>query len=282
MPQSKIFSHNKTLNVGGRLVDLTVPKVMGIINVTPDSFYEGSRYTTDLVLNHVERMLKEGADFIDVGGYSSRPGADDISLDEELTRVMPSVKAIRKHFPEILLSIDTFRSEVAKQALGEGATIVNDISGGNLDSKIMEVVGKAGAAYILMHLRGSPQTMNQFTTYDNLLRDVVGYFNDRIFQAHQAGIKEIIIDPGFGFAKTVQQNFELLRRLNHFEIFGMPILVGLSRKSMIWRTLGTTADESLNGTSILNTQALIQGANILRVHDVKEAVECVKLTREFA
>lgn len=281
MLQSKIFSPNKTLNVGGRLVDLSVPKVMAIVNVTPDSFYEGSRYSPETVLDTVDRMLKAGADFIDVGGYSSRPGAAEISQDEELKRVMPVIKAISKIFPEASLVVDTFRSEVAHQAIEEGAFMVNDISGGSLDKKMMAVVGRAGVPYIIMHMRGTPQTMNKLTDYENLIKDLVDYFHQKIAQAHEAGIKDIIVDPGFGFAKTVAQNFELLKHLSHIQILGKPMLVGLSRKSMIWRTLGLHPDEALNGTTVLNTLALAQGANILRVHDVKEAVQCVKLFQEI-
>jgi dihydropteroate synthase len=252
---------------------------MGIVNITPDSFYAGSRQT-DSVLDRVERMWQEGASFIDIGGYSSRPGADDIPLEEELNRVIPVVKTLQHSFPDILLSIDTFRSEVARQAILEGAVMVNDISGGNLDEKMLAVVGQAQVPYVMMHMRGTPQTMNQLTEYESLAKDIVNYFHGGIYKAQLAGIKDIILDPGFGFAKTVQQNFELLNQFDHLRILGKPILVGLSRKSMIWRTLKTNPEEALNGTTALHTIALMKGASILRVHDVKEAVECIKLIHE--
>ncbi len=226
-------------------------------------------------------MLSDGADFIDVGGYSSRSGAEDISEVEELNRIIPVIKSIQKSFPETIIAIDTFRSEAARQAIEEGAAMVNDISAGSLDKKMLGMVGQAGVPYIIMHMRGTPQTMNQHTDYENLIKDLIDYFHKKIFKAQEAGIKDIIIDPGFGFAKTVQQNFELLRQLNHFEILGKPLLVGLSRKSMIWKTLAVSADEALNGTTAMNTFALMQGASILRVHDVKEAVECIKLIQEI-
>lgn len=275
--QSKIFSPNKTLNLNGSLMDLSIPKVMGIINLTPDSFYVESRVEAKTVLQCVEVMLKEGADFIDVGGYSTRPGAEDVSLQEELERTIPVIKEIHRTFPEARISIDTFRSEVTKKAVDAGACMVNDISGGSLDGKMIETVGKLGVPYVLMHSRGTPQTMKQLTTYDNLLKDLTDYFHKKIWVAREAGIKDIILDVGFGFAKTTAQNFEILKQLDRFKVFELPILVGLSRKSMIWKTLGITADEALNGTTVLNSLALMNGASILRVHDVKEAVECVRL-----
>jgi dihydropteroate synthase len=252
---------------------------MGIVNLTPDSFYAGSRFNADSVLTRVEQMLADGADFIDVGGYSSRPGADDISLDEELKRVIPVVKAIQKIFPQAILSIDTFRAEVARQGIAEGASMVNDISAGLLDIKMMEVVANAQVPYIMMHMRGTPQTMHQHTDYQNLVKEVVDYFHERIYRAHQVGIKDVIIDPGFGFAKTVSQNFELLKTLERLQVLEHPVLAGLSRKSLIWKTLQVKPEDALNGTSILNTMALKNGVNILRVHDVKEAVECCKLMK---
>lgn len=267
------------MNVRGRLIDLSVPKVMGIVNITPDSFYKDSRLNLSTVSDFVKGMLNNGASFIDVGGYSSRPGADDISTEEELNRVIPVIKALHQNFPEAILSIDTFRSEVAHQALAEGAAMVNDISGGSLDDKMFDVVGKAGVPYVMMHMRGTPQTMNQQTEYQHLIKDIIDYFHQKIQHAHQAGIKDIVIDPGFGFAKTVQQNFELLREFSHLNILEKSILVGLSRKSMIWRTLSISPEEALNGTTTLHTLALNQGASILRVHDVKEAVDCIKLVQ---
>jgi dihydropteroate synthase len=277
MHQNAIFSPNKTLNVGGRLVDLRQPRVMGILNVTPDSFYSGSRVSPENVLDVAERMLKEGADFLDVGGYSSRPGAADVSSDEELKRVVPVIGAIKKVFPDTSIAVDTFRCEVARQAIQAGADLVNDISAGMLDEKMFSVVAQAGVPYIMMHMRGTPQTMRTQTEYQNLFKEIIDHFHQRIFLARQAGIKDIIIDPGFGFAKTAQQNFQILRQLKHFEMLELPMLAGLSRKSMIWNTLGIEPAEALNGTTALNMMALMNGASILRVHDVKPAKECIRL-----
>jgi dihydropteroate synthase len=282
MQQSKIFSGNKTLNVGGRLIDLRQPRVMGILNVTPDSFYKDSRVNADNVLDQVEQMLKEGADLLDVGGYSSRPGAVDISVEEELKRVIPVVKAIKHVYPDAIISVDTFRSEVARQSVEAGADLVNDISAGLLDEKMFSVVRQAGVPYIMMHMRGTPQTMRALTEYENLLKEMVDYFHQRIFLARQAGIKDIMLDPGFGFAKTAQQNFQLLHHLKHFEMLELPILAGISRKSMIWNTLGIEPTDALNGTTALNMMALMNGASILRVHDVKPAIECIKLYQQTA
>ncbi|MBL7860005.1 MAG: dihydropteroate synthase [Cyclobacteriaceae bacterium] len=280
--QSKIFSVNKTLNVNGKLIDLSTPKVMGILNITPDSFYSGSRFTEPTaVLKQAEMMLKEGADFMDVGGYSTRPGAEKISLEEEQDRVIPAIKAIRKEFPESLLSIDTFRSGIAKAALEEGANLINDISGGESDPMMFRTAAEYRVPYILMHMRGTPQTMNQLTDYENLMKEVLDYFHQKLDQLKQAGVKDVIVDPGFGFAKTVDQNFELLKNLQQFQVLGKPLLVGLSRKSMIWRTLETTPDLALNGTTVLNTISLLKGATILRVHDVKAARDAITLTARF-
>lgn len=251
---------------------------MGILNVTPDSFFDGGRYNQgSTFLLQAEKMIREGADFIDVGGYSSRPGAVDIPEEEELTRVIPVIQAIKKEFPTVILSIDTFRSKVAHAAVNEGAALVNDISGSQLDPKMVETVAVLRVPYIAMHMRGTPQTMNQLTQYENLVKEVLDYFHRKIHELIAAGVADVIIDPGFGFAKTVAQNFELLKNLNQLQIFERPLLVGLSRKSMIWRTLEITPDDSLNGTSALNTIALIKGATILRVHDVKEAREVITL-----
>ncbi len=280
--QSKLFSTNKTLNLQGKLVDLSVPRVMGILNVTPDSFYGGSRFAEPLaILKQVEKMITEGADFIDVGGYSSRPNAADVSEKEELQRVLPTIQSIQKEFPNIVISIDTFRVEVAKQAVMNGASMINDISAGDLDIKMLETVATLKVPYIAIHMRGTPQTMTQLATYENLVKDITDYFHKKINQFQQLGIKDIIIDPGFGFAKTVDQNFELLSHLDYLQILGKPMLVGLSRKSMIWRTLNTTPDHALNGTTALHTIALLKGASILRVHDVKEAVETIKLVQRL-
>lgn len=276
--QSKLFSANKTLNVQSKIIDLGTPKVMGILNVTPDSFYDGGKFVDEVsVVKQVEKMLAEGADFIDVGGYSSRPGADEISESEELTRVIPVVKDLLKEFPSAIVSIDTFRSVVAKAAIDCGAALVNDISAGELDKAMIETVAALQVPYIAMHMQGTPQTMTQFTNYTNLTKEITDYFHHKIFQLQSAGIKDIIIDPGFGFAKTVNQNFDLLNKLDHLQIFEKPVLVGLSRKSMIWRTLKTKPESALNGTTVLNTLALLKGASILRVHDVKEAKEVIQL-----
>jgi dihydropteroate synthase len=276
--QSKLFSVNKTLNVQGRVIDLSVPRVMGILNVTPDSFFDGSRYQSPkLILNQAEKMLVEGADFIDVGGYSSRPGATDISIDEEMQRVIPAIELISRQFPQAIISIDTFRSYVAKRAVDAGASLVNDISAGELDIEMVPSVAAMKVPFLAMHMKGNPQTMKQHAHYQDLLHEVVAYFHEKIGRFHQAGIKDVLIDPGFGFAKTIEQNFELLNHLDHLLIFGKPLVVGFSRKSMIWRTLDTTAEHALNGTTALHSIALIKGAGILRVHDVKEAVEVIKL-----
>lgn len=259
-------------------MDLSLPKVMGILNCTPDSFYDGGVFSSsNRALEQAGKMLDEGAAIIDVGGYSTRPGASDVSEHEEVRRVIPVIEKIIQHFPEAVISIDTFRSSVARQAIASGASIINDISGGGLDSNMFETVTSLGVPYILMHSRGTPQTMASLTQYDHLLRDIVFDLSKKVSQLHSFGVKDIIIDPGFGFAKTIDQNFELLRNFDYFEILEKPILAGLSRKSMIWKTLGVRTEEALNGTTSLNMVALLKGASVLRVHDVKEAVECVKL-----
>jgi dihydropteroate synthase len=276
--QNKAFSTNKTLNLGGQLLDLTTPCVMGILNITPDSFFEGSRVTTEKdILNQAGNMLSEGASILDIGGYSSRPGAEHISEDEEILRSVSAVKLIHKHFPNAVLSIDTFRSEVARQAVYEGASIINDISAGELDKAMFETVAQLRVPYIAMHMRGTQQTMKTLTEYNNLVTEVASYFSEKINTLHQLGVKDVILDPGFGFAKTIGQNFQLLTHLDYYQSLNKPILAGLSRKSMIWKTLETNADAALNGTTALNMVALQKGASILRVHDVKEAAETIKL-----
>ncbi|MDO6758725.1 dihydropteroate synthase [Tamlana sp. 2_MG-2023] len=267
-----------TINCKGQLIDLASPKVMGILNMTPDSFYDGGVHKNEKeTLLVVEKMLKDGATFIDVGAYSSRPNADHVSETEELNRMLPIVKSLVKNFPDILLSIDTFRSEVAKQSIEAGAALINDISSGKLDDNMLQTVADLKVPYIMMHMRGTPKTMQQQTDYNDLLKDVLFYFSERIAAAKALGIIDIIVDPGFGFAKTLEQNFELLNKLELLKMTDKPLLAGISRKSMIYKTLETTADKALNGTSILNTIALQKGASILRVHDVKEAVETIKL-----
>ncbi len=270
------------INCKGNLIDLTQPKVMGIINITPDSFYSGSRSTTQKeILSNTEKMLQEGATFLDLGAYSSRPGADDISVDEELDRMMPAIEIILKEFPEAVLSIDTFRAEVAESCIQAGAALVNDISAGKLDQKMLPVIAKYQVPYIMMHMKGTPQSMKDLNQYDDITADVLFYFSERIKAARDLGINDLIVDPGFGFAKNIAQNFELLSKLELFKNLELPILIGVSRKSMIWKSLDISASEALNGTTVLNTAALLKGAGILRVHDVKEAMECIKLTREM-
>lgn len=267
------------INTAGRLLDLEIPRVMGIINITPDSFYKGSRYKTDEeILKAADSMLHDGADILDIGGYSSRPGAKDITSEEESNRVLKAIKLISREFPEAIISIDTFRADIAKEAvLGCGAHIINDISGGDVDNKMFSTVENLKVPYILMHMRGDPRTMQNNTDYGDIVADLLKWFGERIFRLRSAGLKDIIIDPGFGFGKTINQNFELLRRLFDFSITGLPLMVGILRKSMVWKTLGITAGDALNGTTALNALALFNGADILRVHDVKEAVQTVRL-----
>lgn len=267
-----------TINCKGKLIDLSTPKIMGILNVTPDSFYDGGVYKEESkIVNRVKIMLEEGATFIDVGAYSSKPNADEVSVDEELNRILPIIDVLLKHFPDIVISVDTFRAEVAKQCIDKGAALVNDISAGLLDEKMLETVANLNVPYIMMHMRGTPKTMQQQTNYNDILKDILFYFSERITKARALGIKDIILDPGFGFAKTTEQNFELLNILEGFKITNLPFLAGLSRKSMIYKTLQTSPTEALNGTTALNMIALQKGAAILRVHDVKEAMECVTL-----
>lgn len=255
---------------------------MGILNVTPDSFYDGGRFrNSSAVMRQVDQMLEEGATFIDVGAYSSKPNAEDVSESEELLRILPIVDLIIKNFPEVVLSIDTFRSRVAKQCIDAGASLINDISAGHLDKNMLATVAKLKVPYIMMHMRGTPKTMQQLTNYDDLIKDILFYFSERIAKARALGIVDLVIDPGFGFAKTLEQNYELLNKLELLKMTDLPILVGLSRKSMIYKTLETSAKEALNGTSILNTIALQKGTNILRVHDVREAMECIQLTQQL-
>jgi dihydropteroate synthase len=269
----------KTINIGGKLVDLSTPKVMGILNVTPDSFYGGSRVQQlDEVYRLADKMLSEGAVFLDVGGHSTRPNAEGVSETEELRRVLPVIEMLQKRFQTAIISIDTFRASVAQQSVAVGAQLINDISGGNLDEKMFETVAQLQVPYILMHSRGNPGTMSQLTNYENVTLDVIREVQAKVVALRAMGVKDIVVDPGFGFAKTALQGFEMLGQLPIFDtLLEMPILVGISRKSMIWRSLNITADEALNGTSVLNTIALLGGANILRVHDVKEAIEVISL-----
>lgn len=272
-----LLDKNKTLNCRGRLVVLDRPLVMGILNLTPDSFFDGGKYNSvDAALNRAEAMLTEGADMLDLGAYSSRPGAEHISSDEELNRLIPALSEISKQFPEAILSVDTFRSEIAERALDSGAHIINDISGGNLDSNLPIVAARNNAPYICMHMKGTPQTMQQNLNREEVINIVLDFFAQRVPNLEERGVKDIIIDPGFGFGKTLEQNYELLNRLQDLSVIGKPILVGVSRKSMIRLKHGESAEETLNGTIEVNRQLLQNGADILRVHDVKEAVELVK------
>ena len=267
-----------TINCKGMLVDLTTPKVMGILNVTPNSFYDGGKYKNETeILSQVEKMLNEGADFIDIGAYSSKPNADFVLEEEEIARISPVVGLVLKHFPETLLSIDTFRSEVAKVSLENGAAIINDISAGNLDVKMFEIIAKYNVPYIMMHMRGNPKTMQSLANYNDIVKEILFYFSERVSMARSFGINDLIIDPGFGFAKTLEQNYEVFQKMELFKILELPLLAGVSRKSMIYKMLDIGVEDALNGTTVLNTLALTKGAKILRVHDVKAATECVTL-----
>ncbi len=278
MAKDTFFTTNASLNVGGKLLDLSQAKVMGIINLTPDSFYSHSRFTAEKeILAQVQKMLAEGADILDLGAYSTRPGADDISTEDEAKRLLPVIKLIKSNFSDAVISVDTFRASIARLAVEAGADIINDISGGELDAEMFSTVAQLSVPYILMHHRGTPKNMHLLTMYDDLMADITFYFSEKIAQLKSLGVKDVVIDPGFGFAKNTEQNFLLLNHLKDFKILDVPILVGLSRKSMVWKSLNITANEALNGTTILNTVALQNGANILRVHDVAEAKQCIKL-----
>jgi dihydropteroate synthase len=261
---------------------LDSPKVMGILNVTPDSFYDGGKFLTEKeLLVQAEKLLIEGADILDIGGYSTRPGAAEISVNEELKRSVGAIKTIMKAFPQALISIDSFRSEVASAAVQEGAIMVNDVSGGELDPDMFNVVSKLNVPYVLMHMRGNPKTMTKLTDYDDVVKAVIDFFHPRLHQLTQLGVKDVVVDPGFGFAKTREQNFEMLGNLDHFGILQKPLLIGLSRKSMVWKTLNIEPKDALNGSTALHSIALTKGASILRVHDVKECVEVVTLVKEL-
>ena len=266
------------INTKGRLIDFDTPRVMGIINITPDSFYSGSRYADEKsVLEAAGRMVEEGADFIDIGGCSTRPGAAEISIDEESGRVIPAVRLISSRFPGAIISVDTFRSAVAREACENGAHMINDISGGEADEAMFPLIGELNVPYVLMHMQGTPLTMQKNPQYDDIIADILQWYGKRIVALHALGVNDIILDPGFGFGKTIAGNFELLRRLDELTVAGLPLMVGLSRKSMIWKSLGITPGEALTGTTVLNTAALLKGASVLRVHDVREAKEAVKL-----
>ncbi|MDC0210774.1 dihydropteroate synthase [Flavobacteriaceae bacterium] len=268
-----------TINLNGNLMDLSTPKIMGILNVTPDSFYDGGMFDSNKkILDHVEKMLTDGADIIDVGGYSSRPGAKEVKLKDEIKRVVPTIELIKKEFNETTISVDTFRSEVALQAVNGGASIINDISGGDLDPNMFNCVAELNVPYIIMHMQGNPKNMQNNPLYENVIVEIIENLSKKVFKATEAGVIDVIIDPGFGFGKTIEHNYKILSELSFFKELDCPILVGLSRKSMIYKLLEEKPENVLNGTTCLNTVSILNGANILRVHDVKEAKEVVKLT----
>lgn len=274
---------SQTINIKGNLIDLATPLVMGIVNVTPDSFYSGSRKKSEKeIVERVQKIINEGGTIIDIGGQSTAASSTLHTVEEELERIQPALSIIQREFPDAVLSIDTFYSEVAKTAVEKyGVAIINDISGGQIDEKMFTTVAELNVPYVLMHMRGLPQTMQQFTTYDNLISEIIFYFSEKIAHLNGLGVNDIIVDPGFGFSKTLEQNYELMAHLKYFHIFETPLMVGISRKSMTYKLLDTDAESSLNGTTVLNTYALESGANILRVHDVKQAVECVKITTQL-
>ena len=269
----------RTLNCKGKLIDLNEPKVMGILNITPDSFYDKSRFNSkDDLLKRTELMLSEGSTFIDVGAYSSRPGAEFVSEEEERKRLIPALEIILKEFPDVLLSIDTFRSNIARETIDLGASIINDISGGDMDPDMFDVVVNKQVPYILMHMRGNPQTMSNLNNYDHLIVDIISELQVKVNDLEKRGLNDIIIDPGLGFAKDLLQNYDIVKELNSFKCIGHPLLIGASRKSMIYKLLECEPKSALNGTTVVNTACLLNGASILRVHDVKEAIEAIKIT----
>lgn len=279
----KFLKRKNEINIGTGQIDFTVPVVMGVINVTPDSFYDGGKMEDEKVLlSSVEQMIKDGVTILDVGAVSTKPGAEMISTKIELGRLLPAVQAIRNSFPEIPISIDTFRSWVAVRVIDEiGPVMVNDISGGSLDSRMFETIGNVGVPYVLSHIQGTPRSMQEDPQYEDVIKEISTYFGENIKRLTKLGVKDVIIDPGFGFGKNIDHNYELLNRLDSFKVFQLPVMVGLSRKSMIWKALGTTPETSLNGTTVANTLALMGGADILRVHDVKEAMEAIKIFSEI-
>ena len=271
------------INVNGRLMDLSEPQVMGILNVTPDSFYAGSRSETEKdIVQRLHQIISEGASIIDIGGYSSRPNAEHISVEEEMSRLRNGLEIIRKHHPDAVVSVDPFRADIAKMCVEEyGVAIINDISAGQTDETMFPTIAQSGIPYIIMHMKGTPQDMQTNPTYAHFLKEVFYYFSEKVQRLRDLGVKDIIIDPGFGFGKTLEHNYELMNHLEEFSLFELPLLVGVSRKSMIYKLLGTTPEEALNGTTALHTIALLKGANILRVHDVKEAVESIKIVQKM-
>lgn len=282
MAKDTFLNRKTTLNVKGKLVDLSSPCVMGILNLTTDSFYSNSRINSvELALQRSEVIINEGGKFIDIGAYSSRPGADDVTEQEEIDRMVPVVEAITRNFPDALISIDTFRAKVARNAIESGAHLINDIAAGNMDEAMFQTVADLKVPYIMMHMKGTPQTMQQNTEYQNLMLDMANYFSAKVTELKKLGVNDMILDPGFGFAKTLDQNYKVLQHMNDLDIFELPVLAGLSRKSMIYNFLGGGPEQALNGTTTLNTIALLKGANILRVHDVKAAVECIALVTKM-
>lgn len=280
--KNTVFQQKSTLNVQGTLLDLSEPKIMGILNLTPDSFYDGGRNNNlNAALKKTEQMLTDGADIIDIGAYSSRPGAVHISEEEEHQRMIPVIRAIIREFPKTIISVDTFRSGIARASASEGAGIINDISAGSLDENMFKTIAEIKLPYVLMHMRGTPQTMAKHTDYENIITDLCYYFAGKIAQLKSMGVHDLIIDPGFGFAKTLEQNYELLNGLETLKICGHPILAAVSRKSMIYKLLDTDAEHALNGTTVINTIAITKGANILRVHDVKEAKEVIRILSQL-
>ena len=271
------------INVNGRLMDLSEPQVMGILNVTPDSFYAGSRSETEKdIVQRLHQIISEGASIIDIGGYSSRQNAEHISVEEEMSRLRNGLEIIRKHHPDAVVSVDTFRADIAKMCVEEyGVAIINDISAGQMDKTMFPTIAQLGIPYIIMHMKGTPQDMQTNPTYAHFLKEIFYYFSEKVQKLRDLGVKDIIIDPGFGFGKTLEHNYELMNHLEEFSLFELPLLVGVSRKSMIYKLLGTTPEEALNGTTALHTIALLKGTNILRVHDVKEAVESIKIVQKM-
>ena len=281
--KDSLFSRKRTLNCKGKIVDLTEPKLMGILNVTPDSFFDGGRYNNEKnVLERVEQMLLEGADFVDVGGMSTRPGAKSVGEAEELKRVVPVIELLTKKFAGIMISVDTYRAKVAREAIQAGAVMINDVSGGNLDENIFQVAGDAGVPYILMHMQGVPETMQEQPAYKDVVPEIVDYFLDKINKKlKEAGVKDIIIDPGFGFGKTLAHNYEILKNMDYFDVLELPRLIGVSRKSMICKALKVNPEGALNGTTVVHALALLKGVDILRVHDIKPAKEAIKILHYY-
>jgi len=276
------FSRKKTINCGGKLLTIDKPLVMGILNITPDSFYDGGFYVSEIdQIKQTEKMLEEGADIIDIGAVSTRPGAKEVSKEEELKKIVSVIELLLKNFPKIIISVDTYRADIAKNAIESGAKIINDISGGMFDSKIFETVADLNVPYIMMHIKGTPENMQLNPNYSDIVKEIIFFFSQQIDKLKKIGVNDVIIDPGFGFGKTLENNYELLKKLDNFKIFELPLLVGFSRKSMINKVLNTKPYEALTGTTVLNTIALMNGANILRVHDVKPAVETIKIVNKL-